>query len=347
MITGVNTKKEREIISKEITLPFIFVHFETDTHTISLQRDDEIVSSRSTVSSFDNRNSSIRAGVDVNLKLHILQASFSCFNISINSVMNLPNDQFEGNNPFDEVQMPAVPQNTNNGSSRRPVMHIDKIYSNTTLSLDRTELTVNLISSSGRLVLDGRGMRVVVHRLEGIVEIRGDDCDVCIKYVDGGSVVVNKGGPSDELRRFCEAEMPEEQKKLAEKNKVEEPRRLELRKREIQMKIEAINGEKQMINEAKEARNRESTIEKNRIVETEIRKPSEISETRIRENEIKVVEELEIEERKKEEKLIEELYIESVLAEIQRYETLDMEITNFITSINGIVKSRHGKHIPI
>ena len=287
---------------------------------------------------------------------------------------------------IDQNHQADTRQDVNDGSSPRPKLHIDKIYNTTTLSLDRTELTVDLISSGGRLVLDGKGIRVVVNSLEGIVEIRSDDCDVFIKYADGGSVVVNKGGPSNELRTFCEAEMPEEQKMLAEEMNVDESKRLELRIREIQMEIEVKNRDIEMIKEVKnrdiqrtkeeieakkrdiertkeeieakkrdiqrikdhrEAQNCESTIEKNTILETEITELSQISESTIQAIEIKMVEEFQVEESKKEDKLIEDLYIESILAEIQRYETLDIEITNFINSINGSVRSRDGKNIPV
>ena len=118
--------------------------------------------------------------------------------------MNPFNSHLEDEEQLDLIQVSKIPQKINNGSSHRSVMHIDKVDGTMTLAFDRTELTVDSISAGGRLLVYGCGARVVVHWLAGVLEVRGDDCDVCAKCVDGGRVIMNSGDHSEEFNRLGE-----------------------------------------------------------------------------------------------------------------------------------------------
>ena len=43
-----------------------------------------------------------------------------------------------------------------------------------------------------------------MHWLADVLEVRGDDCDVCSKSVDRGRLIMNNGDPSEAFKRFGE-----------------------------------------------------------------------------------------------------------------------------------------------
>ena len=109
-------------------------------------------------------------------------------------------------NPFedgfsDSELTPASPRQrdisrkTNNGAKLPETLKLGEIDGCMTMEISNTTVSVKDIPKNSRLVFTGNGLIVVPSRLDGILVINGNDCEVCLEGLQGlaqGSVIINK-----------------------------------------------------------------------------------------------------------------------------------------------------------
>ena len=84
-------------------------------------------------------------------------------------------------------------------------------------------------------MLGGNGMRVVVKLLDGVVEVKGNDCQVTPVKVNGGRVIASKYYDTEPAINIDMARKMEESKRLEQmKRLVEERERLEEENRRLE-----------------------------------------------------------------------------------------------------------------